>query len=116
MAYDSAARHVTLRERTGPKGKVHIYRFQAMFYRQSIARKVSIQVPTSLLSEHLKGLYEQSAKGKSKMKCVLIQNLLLKHANVFSKDDYDLAIPTWLNIQLTLGMQNPLSSHLDGWQ
>ena len=87
---DSAARHVTLRERRKPKGKVHPSGCQARLQRQSIARKANIQVPASPLPEHLRGLYEQSAKGKSKMECAQIHSLLLKHEQVFSKDDYDL--------------------------
>ena len=72
---DSAVRWVrwvTLRERTEPKGKAFMSRCQATFHRQSIARKANIQVPTSPLPEHIKGLYEQSAKGKSKMDCAQI--------------------------------------------
>ena len=48
---------------------------------------MNIQVPTSPLPEHLKGLYEQSANGKDKMECAQIHSLLLKYENVFSKDD-----------------------------
>ena len=87
---DSAARWETLRDRTEPKGKVHMSRHKAKFHRQSIARKANIWVPTSPLPEHLKGLYVQSAEGKSKMECAQIHSLLWKHENVFSEDDYDL--------------------------
>ena len=87
---DSTVRHAALRERSEPKGKVHPSRCQASVQRQSIGRKANIQVPTSPLPEHLKGLYKQSAKGKSKMECAQIHSLLLKHENVSSKDDYDL--------------------------
>ena len=73
---DSAASLVTLRERAEPKGKVHMSRYQAKFHRQSIARKANIQVSTSPLPEHLKCLYEQSAKGESKMECAQIHSLL----------------------------------------
>ena len=76
---DSAVRCVTPRERSEPKGKVHLSRCQSRFHRQSIVRKANIQVPTSPLPEDLKGLYEQSAKGKSKVECAQIYSLLLKH-------------------------------------
>ena len=87
---DSAVRHVSLRERSEPKGKVLPSRCQARLKRQSNARKTNIQVPTSLLPEHLKGLNKQRAKGKCKMECAQIHSLLLKHDKVFCKDDYDL--------------------------
>ena len=70
ISNDSAAWHVTLRERMESKGKVHMSRHQDKFHRKSITRKANTQVPTSPPPEHLKGLYEQSAKGKSKMECV----------------------------------------------
>ena len=56
---DSTMKHVTLRERIEPKGKVHMSRCQARFYRESTAREVNSEVPISLLPEHLKGLYEK---------------------------------------------------------
>ena len=90
IGYDSAVRHVTLRERSEPNGKVPPSRCQAKFHRQSLARKASIQVLTSPLSEYLKGLYGQSSKHKCQMACAQIHSLLLKHENVFSKDNYDL--------------------------
>ena len=61
---DSAARHVSLRERAEPKGKVHMSRHQAKFHKQYITRKANPQVPTFSLPEHFKGMHEQSAKGK----------------------------------------------------
>ena len=108
------ARHVTLRDRTGPKGKVHMSSCQAKFHRQSIARKANIQVPTSPLPENLKGLYQQSAKGKSKMECAQIHSLLFKHENVFSKDDYDMGYTNL--VEHTIDTGNALSSQLDGCQ
>ena len=90
IGHDSALTCVTLREKTEPEGKMHISRCQVKFHRQSIGRKANIQVPASPLPEHLKGLYDQSAKGKSKIECTQIHSLLLKHENVFSKYDYDL--------------------------
>ena len=53
---DSTVRHITLRERSEPKGKVHPSRCQARFQRQSTGRKANIQFPISPQSEHLKGL------------------------------------------------------------
>ena len=64
---NSAARRVTLQETGGLKGKIHMSRCQAKFHRKSIARKTTIQAPTVPLPEHLKGLYEESIKGKSKV-------------------------------------------------
>ena len=64
-------------------------RCHAKFPRHSTVRKANIQIPTSPLPEHLKGLYEQNAKGKCKMECAQIHSLLLKHENSFSKNDYD---------------------------
>ena len=105
---DSAVRWVTLREITELKGKVHMSRCQAKFHRQSITRKVNIQVPTSPLPEHLKGMYEQSAKGKSKMECAQIHSLLWKHENVFSKDDYDLGHTNLVKHTIDTGNAKPI--------
>ena len=76
---------------------MHMSRHPAKFHRQSIVRKAKIQVPTSALPENLKGVFEHSAKGNSKIECAQIHCVLLKHENVFSKDDYDLG-HTWLDM------------------
>ena len=104
---DSAARRVTLRETGGLKGKTHMPRCQAKFHRKSITRKTNIQAPTVPLPDHLRCLYEESRKGKSKVQHAQVHSLLQKHEK---------AIPTWLNTLLTLAIQNPSSSHLDEYQ
>ena len=105
----SVARHVTLRERSEPKGKEHLSRCQARLHRQSIARKANIQIPTSPLPEHLKGLYKQSAKGKSEMEHAQIHSLLLKHENVFSKDDFDLGHTNLVEHTIDTGNAKPIN-------
>ena len=87
---DSAVRRVTLQETGGLKGNTHMSRCQAKFPRKSITRKTAIQAPTVPLPDHLKGLYEESIKGKSKVQQVQVHSLLQKHEEVFSKDKYDL--------------------------
>ena len=87
---DSAVRRVTLQETGGLKGNTHMSRCQAKFHRKSITRKTAIQAPTVPLPDHLKGLYEESIKGKSKVQQVQVHSLLQKHEEVFSKDKYDL--------------------------
>ena len=87
---------------------MHMSRCQVNFHRQSIAKKANIQAPTSPLPEHLKGLYEQSAKGKSKMECAQIHSLLLKHKNVFSKDDYDLGHTNMVFHTIDTGNAKPI--------
>ena len=86
---DSTVRHVTLRERNKPKGKMHLSRCQARF-QAGYCKKGKHSGPYLPLPENLEGLYEQSPNGKSKMECAQIHSLLLKQENVFSKDDYDL--------------------------
>ena len=105
---DSTARCATQRERIESKGKVITSRCQAKFHRQSIARKANIQVPTSSLPEHLKGLYEQSAKGKGKMECAQIYSLLLKYENVFSGDDYDVGHTSLVEHTINTGNAKPI--------
>ena len=61
-----------------------------MFPRKSITRKTAIQAPTVPHPNHLKGLYEESIKGKSKVQEVQVHSFLQKHEEVFSKDEYDL--------------------------
>ena len=65
-------------------------RCQTKFPRKSITRKTAIQAPTVPLPDHLKGLYEESIKGKSKVQQVQVHSLLKKHEEVFSMDEYDL--------------------------
>ena len=86
---------------------MHPSRCQARLQRQSIARKENIQVCSSPLLEHLKGWYEQSAKCKSKMECVQIHSLLLKHEKVFSKYDYGLGHTNL--VEHTIDIGNPKS-------
>ena len=87
---DSAVRRVTLQGTGGPKGNTHISRHQAKFHRKSITRKTTIQGPTVPLPDHLKCLYEESIKGKSKVQQAQVHSLLQKHEEVLSKDKYDL--------------------------
>ena len=87
---DSAARRVTLRETGGLKGEIHMSRCQAKFHGKSIARKTTIQAPTVPFPGHLRGLYEESIKGKSKVQYAPVHSLFQKYENVFSKDEYDL--------------------------
>ena len=112
----SAVRCVTLREKIEPKGKQHTSRCQAKFHRQSIARKENIQFPASSQPEHLKGLHEQSAKDKRKIKYAQIHSLLLKHKNVFSKDDYDLGHTNLVEHTIDTGNAKPIKQHLEGCQ
>ena len=65
-------------------------RCQAKFHRKSIARKTIIQAPTVPLPDHLRGLYEESIKGKSKVQHAQVHSLLQKHEKVFYKDKNDL--------------------------
>ena len=73
-----------------------------------LQKKANIQAPTCSLPEHLKGLYEQSAKGTSKMECAQIHSLLLKHKNVFSKDDYDLGHTNLAEHTIDTGNAKPI--------
>ena len=117
---DSAVRRATLQETGGLKGNTHMSRCKAKFHRKSITRKTAIQAPTVPLPDHLKGLYEDSIKGKSKLQQVQVHSLLQKHEEVFSKDEYDLGhthlvehtidtgdakpikqLPRWIPIALT---------------
>ena len=68
----------------------HMSRCQTKFYRKSITRKTTIQSPTVPLPDHLRCLYEESIKGKSKAQHAQVHSLLQKHEKVFSKDKYDL--------------------------
>ena len=87
---DSAVRRVTLQETGGLKGRTHMSRHQAKFHRKSITRKTAIQAPTVPLPNHLKCVYEESIKGKSKVQQAQVHSLLQKYEEVFSKDKYDL--------------------------
>ena len=85
LGYDSAVRRVTLQE----KGKTHMSRHQTKFHIKFITRKTTIQAPTVPLPDHLRCLYEESIKGKSKAQHAQVHSLLQKHVKVFSKDEYD---------------------------
>ena len=65
---------------------------------------------------HCLGLYEQSVKGKIRWSVHRFTVFCWNMKMYSRRMTMTWAIPTWLNIQLTLGMQNPLSSHLDGCQ
>ena len=105
---DYAARRVTLQETGGLKGKIHTSRCQAKFHRKSIARKTTIQAPTIPLPEHLRGLYEESIKGKSKGQCAQVHSLLQKHENVFSKDEYNLGHTHLVEHTIDTGNAKPI--------
>ena len=105
---NSAARRVTLQETGGLKGKTHMSRCQTKFHRKSIARKTTIQAPTVPLPEHLKGLYEESIRGKSKGQYAQVHSLLQKHENVFSKDKYDLGHAHLVEHTIDTGNAKPI--------
>ena len=105
---DSAVRRVTLWETGGKKGNTHMSRCQAKFHRKSITRKATIQAPTVPLPDHLKCLYEESIKGKSKVQCAQVHSLLQKHEEVFSKDEYDLGHTHLVEHTIDTGNAKPI--------
>ena len=105
---DSAARRVTLQETGGPKGKTHMSRCQTKFHRKSITRKTTIQAPTVPLPDHLRCLYEESIKGKSKAQHAQVHSLLQKHEKVFSKDEYDLGHTHLVEHTIDTGNAKPI--------
>ena len=105
---DSAARRVTLHGTGGLKGRTHMSRYQAKFYRKSITRKTTIQAPTVPLPDHLKCLYEESIEGKSKVQHAQVPSLLLKHEKVFSKDEYDLGHTHLVEYTIDTGNAKPI--------
>ena len=105
---DSAVRRVTLQETGGLKGNIHMSRCQAKFHRKSITRKTAIQAPTVPLPNHLKCLYEESIKGKSKVQQAQVHSLLQKHEEVFSFDEYDLGHTHLVEHTIDTGNAKPI--------
>ena len=58
--------------------------------RKEIARRIHADEPRAPVPEHLRELYEKSAKGKSEEQKRKIHNLFLDHQNVFAKDEFDI--------------------------
>ena len=85
-------------------------RCQAKFHRKSTARKTTIQAPTAPLPDHLRGLYEESIKGKSKVQQV--HSLLQKHEKVFSEDEYDLGHTHLVEHTIDTGSAKPIKQPL----
>ena len=67
-----------------------------------------IQRPLALLPEHLTGLHESSAEGKTKDKKRVICWLLLKHKGVFSYNENDLGQTNLVEYTIYTGEARPI--------
>ena len=86
----SIVKRIAFRKKLEPKLTMPLSRRASKWQRKEIARRIHADEPRAPVPEHLRELYEKSAKGKSEEQKRKIHNLFLDHQNVFAKDEFDI--------------------------
>ena len=86
----SIVKRIAFQKKLEPKLTMPLSRRASNQQRKEIARRIHVDEPRAPVPEHLRELYEKSAKGKSEEQKRKIHNLFLDHQNVFAKDEFDI--------------------------
>ena len=86
----SIVKRIAFRKKSEPKPNTPLSRRASKRQRKEITRRIRADKPVAPVPEHLRELYEKSAKSKSEEQKRKIHNLFLDHQNVFAKDEFDI--------------------------
>ena len=104
----SIVKRIAFGKKLEPKLTMPLSRRASKQQRKEIARRIHADEPRAPVPEHLRELYEKSAKGKSKEQKRKIHNLFLDHQNVFAKDEFDIGQTNLVEHTIDTGDSRPV--------
>ena len=104
----SIVKRIAFRKKLEPKLTMTLSRRVSKWQRKGIARRIHADEPRAPVPEHLRELYEKSAKGKSEEQIRKIHNLFLDHQNVFAKDEFDIGQTNLVEHTIDTGDSRPV--------
>ena len=104
----SIVKRIAFRKNLEPKLTMPLSRRASKWQRKEIARRIHADEPRAPVPEHLRELYEKSAKGKSEEQKRKIHNLFLDHQNIFAKDEFDIGRTNLVEHTIDTGDSRPV--------
>ena len=104
----SIVKRIAFQKKLEPKLTMPLSRRASKQQRKEIARRIHADEPRAPVPEHLRELYEKSAKGKSEEQKRKIHNLFLDHQNIFAKDEFDIGRTNLVEHTIDTGDSRPV--------
>ena len=104
----SIVKRIAFRKKFEPKPNTPLSRRASKWQRKEITRRIRADKPVEPVPEHLRELYEKSAKGKSEEQKRKIHNVFLDHQNVFAKDEFDIGRTNLVEHTIDTGNSRPV--------
>ena len=104
----SIVKRIAFRKKLEPRLTMSLSRRASKRQRKKVARRIHVDEPRAPVPEHLRELYEKSAKGKSEEQKRKIHNLFLDHQNVFAKDEFDIGRTNLVEHTIDTGDSRPV--------
>ena len=103
----SIVKRIAFQKKLEPKLTMPLSRRASKCQRKEIARRFADE-QRAPVPEHLREMYEKSAKGKSEEQKRKIHNLFLDHQNVFAKDEFDIGQTNLVEHTIDTGDSRPV--------